>query len=123
MEKPGHLSGLDSLRFFAFLGIYLFHTTESWSFGYLGIQLFFVLSSFLITMLALKEIHDTGSFSRKNFFIRRALRIYPLYYLVVAVSLLLLPTILNQFGKTITLPAESWKYWFFLSNFEQSDHL
>ena len=49
--------------------------------GALGVNIFFVISGFLITTLLLKEYHKTGSISIKNFFIRRALRILPVAYL------------------------------------------
>jgi len=51
--------------------------------GKLGVILFFVLSGFLITYLLLAEKKQTGTISIKDFYIRRILRIWPLYYLVV----------------------------------------
>ncbi|WP_158590500.1 acyltransferase family protein [Noviherbaspirillum cavernae] len=54
-----------------------------------GVTIFFVLSGFLITSLLISEYKSTGSISIKNFFIRRALRILPLYYLVVAMTMLI----------------------------------
>lgn len=60
-------------------------------FGELGIILFFVLSGFLITYLLLEEHRRTGTISVRNFYIRRILRIWPVYYLVVIFSLLILP--------------------------------
>jgi peptidoglycan/LPS O-acetylase OafA/YrhL len=61
--------------------------------GKLGVVLFFVLSGFLITYLLMTEEKKTGDISVKNFYIRRMLRIWPLYYLVVLVALLLIPAI------------------------------
>ena len=118
MEK---IIGLNSLRFFSFLAIFLFHTTPYMEFGYLGVEFFFVLSSFLLTYLALKEIELTNTFSRLNFFMRRALRIFPLYYFILIFSFYFLPIISTYFGETPNLPQNQWLYWFLLSNYENSD--
>jgi peptidoglycan/LPS O-acetylase OafA/YrhL len=113
--------GLDSLRFFAFLAVFLFHTTNKLKYGYLGVDFFFVLSSFLLTFLAFKEIKYTGGFSKLNFFIRRAVRIFPLYYFIVFGALIVLPFIANQMGIQITLPDKKYLYWFLLPNYDYSD--
>jgi peptidoglycan/LPS O-acetylase OafA/YrhL len=53
-----------------------------------GVRVFFVLSGFLITHLLLSEVKRTGTVAVKKFYIRRALRIWPLYYALLAVSFL-----------------------------------
>ena len=53
--------------------------------GFLGVTLFFVISGFLITTLALREEDDKGTLNLKAFYIRRTFRIFPLYYLALAV--------------------------------------
>ncbi len=115
------IEGLNSLRFFAFLSIYLFHTLPGFSFGYAGVDFFFVLSSFLLTYLALKEFENTSLFSRLNFFIRRALRIFPLYFLILFFSFVLLPFIGTYFNESISLPEKKWMYLLFLSNYDYQD--
>lgn len=60
-------------------------------FGELGIILFFVLSGFLITYLLLEEHRRTGTIGVKAFYMRRILRIWPVYYVVVIFSLFILP--------------------------------
>ncbi len=123
MVNSNKIAGLDSLRFFAFLSVFLFHSNGLFKFGYLGIDYFFVLSSFLITYLALNEINLTNKFSKINFFIRRALRIYPLFFLVLLFSFIILPHLLGFYNQKITLPENKFFYFFFLSNFDYSDHL
>jgi peptidoglycan/LPS O-acetylase OafA/YrhL len=59
--------------------------------GFLGVQMFFVLSGFLITTLLLRERERTGSVSRKGFYLRRALRILPAYAAYLAVVAVLPP--------------------------------
>jgi peptidoglycan/LPS O-acetylase OafA/YrhL len=57
--------------------------------GSLGVQTFFVISGFLITLLLLKELNTTGTISLGRFYFRRALRIFPPFYAFLAVSLAL----------------------------------
>jgi len=56
-------------------------------FGWVGVPLFFILSGFLITWLALQEIESTGRFHLRAFLLRRSLRIMPLYFFVVTLGL------------------------------------
>ncbi len=111
--------GLNTLRFFAFFAIFNFHYFPNIDYLYLGVDFFFVLSSFLLTFLYFQEVNKYGRFNRFNFFIRRSLRIFPLYYAVVFSSIILLPI----FFTGIKVPDDSWMYWFFLSNYEVSDSI
>ena len=94
---------LDTTRFIAFIPVFLTHcfitsntTIENASWfkqithfldvGLLGLDYFFVLSSFLITRLIIEERAKFKTFSFKLFFIRRSLRIWPLYFLMVAIG-------------------------------------
>jgi peptidoglycan/LPS O-acetylase OafA/YrhL len=94
-----YLPQLDALRFFAILGVLIAHTWRSnplpWVFGglglgFVGVRLFFVLSGFLITGILLgcrdraEERGDRRSVLIRRFYARRFLRIYPLYYAVLA---------------------------------------
>ena len=54
--------------------------------GGIGVQFFFVLSGFLITYIILEEKQQTGSLNLKHFFLRRVLRIWPLFYLAIAIA-------------------------------------
>lgn len=115
--------GLDTLRFLAFLSIFSYHAIGAFPYGYLGVDFFFVLSSFLLTLLALNELEIEGSFSRKNFFFRRSLRIFPLYFLVVFLVLVVLKIIVNYYNISVGFPDQEWKYWLFLCNISQDDHI
>jgi peptidoglycan/LPS O-acetylase OafA/YrhL len=83
---------LDALRFFAAASVFLLHAflksagllflvTGS---GAYGVDLFFVLSSFLITTLLLRERDTTGTVDIRAFYVRRILRIWPLYFSFIA---------------------------------------
>lgn len=92
--KSNYLPALDGFRGIAILTVIIGHMLirtklEYLALGNIGVQLFFVLSGFLITSLLLKEKIKTGAVSLKNFYIRRALRILPVAYLFLAVLLLL----------------------------------
>lgn len=79
--------------------VFLFGRDDLWArpfvyqLGRLGVALFFVLSGFLITYLLLAEKHRTGRIAIRKFYIRRVLRIWPLYFLVVGLGLLVWPHI------------------------------
>jgi peptidoglycan/LPS O-acetylase OafA/YrhL len=85
--RQRHLPALDGLRAVAVSGVILFHFGFlPFSFGILGVSLFFVISGFLITHLLLQEHEATGSISFVRFYARRALRIFPAYYVFLATS-------------------------------------
>jgi peptidoglycan/LPS O-acetylase OafA/YrhL len=77
----GYIKSLDGVRAVAIILVMTFHA-ELNLFGWLGVQLFFVLSGFLITGILWKEKSKEGSlgFKFRNFWIRRSLRIFPLYF-------------------------------------------
>lgn len=106
--KQYYYPSLDGLRFFAFFIVFLHHVlinihSENLIInfflvviqknGWVGVDLFFVLSGFLITTLLLKERAKYGKYSLKNFWIRRSLRIWPLYYLALMVGFFVFPFI------------------------------
>jgi len=72
-----HVPALDGLRGIALLGVLLFHANGALPGGYLGVDLFFVLSGFLITSLLLAERAQTGQIALSAFWVRRARRLFP----------------------------------------------
>ncbi|MFE9370515.1 acyltransferase family protein [Streptomyces sp. NPDC006711] len=82
-----HIAALDGLRGFAVAAVLLFHAGEL-SGGFLGVDLFFVLSGFLITGLLLGGTRGSGPVALAAFWVRRALRLLPALVVVVVVTVL-----------------------------------
>src|SRR5258708_31856752 len=72
-----HVPALDGLRGVALLGVLFFHANGLLPGGYLGVDLFFVLSGYLITSLLLAEQRGTGRIALSAFWVRRARRLFP----------------------------------------------
>lgn len=126
---------LDGLRFFCFLAVFLYHSfhtssetlrqTDAWRFarrlvanGNLGVNCFFVLSGFLITYLLLEEKGRTGTVHVGHFYVRRILRIWPLYYACVLFGFVVFPWLKRSANLVPTDTANVPAYLFFLSNFD-----
>lgn len=92
--NKSYIPALDGLRGIAIITVIISHmllntSLAKYMLGNIGVEIFFVLSGFLITTLLLKEKMRTGSISLTNFYIRRALRILPVAYLFLMVLLVL----------------------------------
>jgi peptidoglycan/LPS O-acetylase OafA/YrhL len=141
IEKPKiFFPNLDGLRFFSFLVVFFSHifstkyeyiSNASWyklfkgrifSDGDLGVSFFFVLSGFLITYLLLKEKEFSGKIDVKSFYIRRALRIWPLYYFSVFFGFVLFPVIKSYLGQIPDETANPVLCSVFLNNFDRIIH-
>ena len=125
----GHLAGLDGVRGLAILMVMAVHfvgdapasgplqklVVKAASYGLLGVDLFFVLSGFLITGLLLDAKGQPHYF--RNFYARRTLRIFPLYYSVLAVLFLLLPALVTPSPLLeVARRHQAW-LWTYTSNF------
>jgi peptidoglycan/LPS O-acetylase OafA/YrhL len=133
--QAGFIPALDGLRGIAIIFVMLHHLTyykptsgidaliaSVLSFGWSGVDLFFVLSGFLITGILLDTRGSERYFT--SFYARRTLRIFPLYYLVLFLGLVVLP----QFPALHTVlagPIEymppQWPYWVYLTNVSIAD--
>ena len=139
MNKDSHkikyFKELNSLRFIGFVGIFFGHVFFSndieivnskiystlYSYGkilgFISIDSFFVLSSFLITWKGLEELKVTKKFQFKNFLIRRSLRIWPLYFLVIFLGFLI-EFIKSYFTQDISSLPSFWSFILFILNFD-----
>jgi peptidoglycan/LPS O-acetylase OafA/YrhL len=113
-----YFNGLNALSFFAAYFVVLHHAEQIrmkyemfnlkqcslFNNGGIAVTFFFVLSGFLITYLLLKEQFNTHKINVKQFYIRRILRIWPLYFLLVLVGTLLVPFLIKTIGYDYEMP-------------------
>ena len=84
--KLGYRPSLDGLRALSVAAVIFYHADVSWMpGGFLGVEIFFVVSGFLITSLLLEEKAHNGVISLRSFWIRRARRLLPALFLLLAV--------------------------------------
>ena len=139
MNKDSHkikyFKELNALRFIGFVGIFFGHVFFSndieivnskiysslYSYGkilgFISIDSFFVLSSFLITWKGLEELKITKKFKFKNFLIRRSLRIWPLYFLVILLGFLI-EFMKSYYTQDISSLPSFWSFILFILNFD-----
>ncbi len=134
-RHPVQFPDLDGLRALAALAVVFYHIVDwlplpvdIWSLrlrdvisfrmagGPLGVTFFFVLSGFLITYLMLDERTRTGRFQVGRFYMRRLLRIWPLYFVTLAIAMLLCDAFGANGNET------GWMYALFLANFDHILH-
>lgn len=121
-----HIDQLDSVRAIA-IGLVLI--THFWGYpadhqvanavaaaGWMGVDIFFVLSGFLITGILRDTRDDPRHFI--NFYFRRALRIWPLYLLLLLIVLVLLPLVKEM---PAAVMEDKWLYWMHAGNFALAD--
>jgi peptidoglycan/LPS O-acetylase OafA/YrhL len=132
LKDKVHFPNLDGLRLVGSLIIIIIHIENlkilagkeplAWVKAYLPIggldvSLFFVLSGFLIGYLLLKEKQETGTIQIRKYYIRRALRIWPLYYFIILVGFFLLQYLGKKFNLVdleINSPYKTWGFIFCL---------
>ena len=121
---PPRIRQLDAVRGLAVLAVFVHNSGTDVPFlrplradGWMGVDLFFVLSGFLITGILLDTRGRDGYF--RNFYGRRALRIWPLYYSALFLILFVLPRIHPADASLVFSPRSSphWAYLLFLQNF------
>lgn len=135
MGNPGHKSSffpaLEGLRGIAIIAVIVFHNFPYGDslFGWLGVDLFFVLSGFLITGILLRAFNeDTSKNVLRNFYMRRVLRIFPLYYLFLLVFLVLFPAFGFLRSEVTEYQENAWWFilyiqnWLFAIDFPEVSH-
>lgn len=135
MNQKVYFPNLDGLRFLAFFFVFMYHCYfeipkqdeqsplylvfhKLWENGDLGVNFFFTLSGFLITHLLLVEEKENGEFSIPNFYWRRTLRIWPLYFATLFFGFVIFQTLVRSVGVQIEETANGWHYLLFLGNFD-----
>lgn len=130
-EKTAYRPDIDGLRAIAVLGVILYHYGAKWlPGGFTGVDIFFVISGYLITTVIRSEL-DSGTFSFKRFYLRRILRIFPALIVVLATSLvagwfLLVPADYSKLAESALYASVGLSNVFFLNNtsyFDQAAEL
>jgi len=136
LQQKHYYPQLNALRGIGIISVFLYHSYKP-QFGagffmqfvafcyeniYLSMDMFFALSAFIITHLAFIEIEKNGSFSFKNFMVRRILRIWPIYFIILAIAYIAVKKIAFHYHIPVTLPPAGW-YVFFVSNFYLEGHV
>ena len=127
-----HIKSLDGIRGYAIIAVMIYHFTigfqqsaslNEWEQGlalllnvfWMGVDLFFVMSGFLITSLLCRDVNNSHYYQR--FYIRRFLRIFPLFYALLFVLTILLPWLSEGFSeKTALFQENSIWFWTYLVN-------
>jgi len=134
-ERSSYFPDLDGWRFAAFLAVFYHHSFQTdqehikQNLGYrilksttlngeLGVDFFFVLSGFLIIYLLISERFATGRIHARNFYIRRILRIFPLYYFCLFFGFVLFPIAKYMLGVAGDETAHFGYFVVFLGNFD-----
>lgn len=118
-ERFPHLSGLDGLRAIAVMAVLFYHADFAWAKGgFLGVEVFFVISGYLITSLLLIEWLRTDTINLKAFWIRRARRLLPAVFLMLGVvsvgSLIFLRDSLYRLGGDVLAASAYVTNWFLI---------
>src|SRR5687768_902506 len=91
ISRVPHLPGLDGLRAIAVVAVMVYHANSSWLHGgFLGVEVFFVISGYLITLLLIAEHERTGRVSLSQFWLRRARRLLPALFVMLAMLMVYL---------------------------------
>lgn len=123
---------IDGLRAISVLSVIFYHFGQPlFSGGYVGVDIFFVISGFLITKLILSELENTGTFNFKRFYIRRMRRLIPALLATLVGSLLCAailysPEQLSAFGKSLSsaiLSVSNILFWTESGYFDADSHL
>lgn len=136
MQKKIYFENLDSLRFLCFLSVFFYHsfytasvsikesepyqilTRDIFGNGSIGVNFFFVLSGFLITYLLIEEKKMNTNVSVPKFWLRRMLRIWPLFYGCVFFGFVIFPELKGLLGQASQETANPIYYLTFTNNFD-----
>ena len=97
--KDHYRSDIQGLRGLAVLLVVVYHTGFAISGGFVGVDMFFVISGFVITQVLMREVELTGRVSLKSFYLRRARRLIPALSLVMVFTILVSIVAMSPFGE------------------------
>ena len=97
--KDHYRSDIQGLRGLAVLLVVVYHTGFAIPGGFVGVDMFFVISGFVITQVLMREVELTGKVSLKDFYFRRARRLIPALSLVMVFTILVSIVTMSPFGE------------------------
>lgn len=130
MPAGEHRPDIEGLRALAVIAVLLFHLNiQNFSGGFVGVDIFFVISGFLIGGIVVREV-QSGSFRLSDYFVRRVRRIVPVMLLVlgvvtIAAIVLLLPSELVDYGWSLGFSAlflSNFHFWLHRGAYAESEH-
>jgi peptidoglycan/LPS O-acetylase OafA/YrhL len=100
--RAGYLPGLDGLRAISVAAVLLYHAgVRSMPGGFLGVEVFFVISGYLITLLLTREYSGASTISLRGFWGRRARRLLPALYVLLAVTAIVFVTFYREEAESL----------------------
>ena len=122
-SKNKYIKQIDGLRGISIISVVLYHFfPEIFIGGFIGVDIFFVISGFLISKILIEEFYLNKTISIKNFYVKRIKRIFPAFFLVIFAStifsyFILLPSYLVDFSKSsLASVFFSSNFYFFFTN-------
>ncbi len=97
--KSYHRPDIQGLRGVAVLLVVIYHTGIALPGGFIGVDMFFVISGFVITQVLMREFEETGTIRLRNFYARRARRLIPALSLIIVFTLLVSLVAMSPFGE------------------------
>ena len=106
LSRSRYIKQIDGLRGISVLSVVLYHFfPDIFKGGFIGVDIFFVISGFVISKVLIEEFEINKKISLKNFYIKRIKRLFPAFFLIIFVSsifsyFILLPDYLLDFSKS-----------------------
>ena len=118
LKSESRNSAVDVFRGLAIIVVVLFHFNHLLPFGYLGVDLFFVISGLLVGGLITKEFRQTGSVNFFRFFLQRGFKIWPSYYFFLIFGTLFAYLVYSESHPDQLIgPGDALRYFFFYQNY------
>jgi len=118
IQDEKRISSIDIFRALAILSVVIYHFNETIQMGYLGVDLFFVISGFLIGRMLMREFIQTQSVRYLRFFISRGFKIWPSYYTFLVLGNILAYFMYKKLAPDYSIPLDDLpRYLFFYKNF------
>jgi peptidoglycan/LPS O-acetylase OafA/YrhL len=118
LQKSSRNSAIDFYRGIAILTVMFFHFGGWLKYGYLGVDLFFVVSGFLIGKMLLKELQVTQKIKYGQFILKRGLKIWPSYYFFLVIGLIIANVFFWKIDPSQIIPPQEWpRYFLYYRNY------